>query len=33
MTSHKDLMNIKARINDFEDQFSRRMDIVQGTEV
>lgn len=32
-TSHKDLMNIKARINDFEDQFSRRMDIVQGTEV
>ncbi len=33
MTSHKDLMNIKARINDFEDQFNRRMDIVQGTEV
>ncbi len=32
-TSHKDLMNIKARINDFEDQFNRRMDIVQGTEV
>jgi hypothetical protein len=33
LTSHKDLMNIKARINDFEDQFNRRMDIVQGTEV
>ncbi len=33
MTSHKDLMNIKARINDFEDQFDRRMNVIQGTEV
>jgi hypothetical protein len=32
-TSHKDLMNIKARINDFEDQFDRRMNVIQGTEV
>jgi hypothetical protein len=33
MTSHKDIMNIKARINDFEDQFDRRMNVIQGTEV
>jgi hypothetical protein len=32
-TSYKDLMNIKARINAFEDQFSRRMNVIQGTEV
>jgi hypothetical protein len=32
-TSHKDLMNIKARITDFEDQFDRRMNVIQGTEV
>ena len=32
-TSHRDLMNIKARINDFEDQFDRRMNVIQGTEV
>lgn len=32
-TSHKDLMNIKARIMDFEDQFTRRMNVIQGTEV
>jgi hypothetical protein len=33
MTSHKDVMNIKARIIDFEDQFDRRMVVIQGTEV
>jgi hypothetical protein len=32
-TTHKDLMNIKARITDFEDQFKRRMDVIAGTEV
>ncbi len=32
-TSHRDLMNIKARITDFEDQFDRRMNVIQGTEV
>lgn len=32
-TSHKDLMNIKARISDFENQFDRRMNVIQGTEV
>ena len=32
-TSYKDLMNIKARINAFEDQFNRRMNVIQGTEV
>ena len=32
-TSHKDLMNIKARIVDFEDQFNRRMNVIQGIEV
>jgi len=32
-TSYKDLMNIKARITDFEDQFNRRMNVNQGTEV
>lgn len=33
MTTHKDIMNIKARITDFEDQFDRRMNAIQGTEV
>lgn len=32
-TTHKDLMNIKARITDFEDQFNRRMVVIEGTEV
>ena len=32
-TSYKDLMNIKARISAFEDQFNRRMNVIQGTEV
>jgi len=32
-TSHKDLMNIRARITDFEDQFDRRMRAIEGTEV
>ncbi len=32
-TAHKDLMNIKARITDFEDQFNRRMNVIQGIEV
>jgi hypothetical protein len=31
--SYKDLMNIKARITAFEDQFNRRMNVIQGTEV
>lgn len=32
-TSFKDLMNIRARITDFEDQFNRRMNVMMGTEV
>jgi len=32
-TSHKDMMNIKARISDFENQFDRRMRVIEGTEV
>jgi hypothetical protein len=32
-TSHKDIMNIRARITDFEDKFNRRMLVIQGTEV
>jgi len=32
-TSHKDMMNIKARIADFENQFDRRMRVIEGTEV
>jgi len=32
-SSHRDLMNIKARITDFEDKFNRRMLVIQGTEV
>ena len=32
-TSHKDLMNIRARITDFENQFDRRMRVIEGTEV
>jgi hypothetical protein len=32
-TSHKDIMNIKARITDFENQFDRRMRVIEGTEV
>jgi hypothetical protein len=32
-TSHKDMMNIKARITDFENQFDRRMRVIEGTEV
>ena len=31
--SYKDIMNIKARITDFEDKFNRRMLVIQGTEV
>lgn len=31
--SHRDIMNIKARITDFEDKFNRRMLVIQGTEV
>lgn len=31
--SHRELMNIKARITDFEDQFNRRMRVIEGTEV
>src|SRR4030066_176911 len=29
----KELMNVKARINAFEEQFNRRMNVIQGTEV
>ncbi|HEX9907470.1 MAG TPA: hypothetical protein VGB78_03260 [Thermoplasmata archaeon] len=32
-TMHKDLMNIRARIGEFEAQFGRRMVIITGTEV
>lgn len=32
-TTHKDLMNIRARIVDFETQFKRRMNVITGTEV
>ncbi len=32
-TEHKDLMNIKARISDFETQFKARMNAITGTEV
>jgi hypothetical protein len=32
-TSHKDIMNIKARITDFEDKFNKRMRVIEGTEV
>jgi len=32
-TSHRDMMNIKARITDFENQFDRRMRVIEGTEV
>ncbi len=31
--SYKELMNIRARITSFEDQFARRMNVIQGTEV
>jgi len=31
--SHRDLMNVKARITDFEDQFHRRSKVMGGTEV
>ncbi len=31
--SFKELMTIKARITDFEDQFSKRMRVIEGTEV
>jgi len=31
--SFKELMTIKARISDFEDQFSKRMRVIEGTEV
>ena len=31
--SHRDLMNVKARITDFEDQFNRRSKVMGGTEV
>lgn len=31
--SYKELMNIKARITAFEDQFNRRMKVIMGTEV
>ncbi|MBU1159488.1 MAG: hypothetical protein KKE24_09170 [Candidatus Thermoplasmatota archaeon] len=32
-TSHRDIMNIRARITDFEDKFNRRMRVIEGTEV
>jgi hypothetical protein len=32
-TEHKDLMNIKARLSDFETQFKNRMLVITGTEV
>jgi hypothetical protein len=32
-TSHKDVMNIKARIADMETQFKKRMWVITGTEV
>lgn len=32
-TEHKDLMNIKARLTDFETQFNARMNAITGTEV
>jgi len=32
-TARKDMMNIKARIVDFEDQFDRRSKVMEGTEV
>ncbi len=32
-SSHRDLMNIKARIADFEDKFNKRMRVIEGTEV
>jgi hypothetical protein len=31
--SFKELMTIKARITDLEEQFSRRMRVIEGTEV
>jgi len=31
--SYKELMNVKARITAFEDQFNRRMNVITGTEV
>lgn len=31
--SQREIMAIKARITDFEDQFNRRMLVIQGTEV
>jgi len=31
--SFKELMTIKARITDFEEQFNRRMRVIEGTEV
>lgn len=30
---NKELMDIKGRITDFEDQFNRRMRVIEGTEV
>jgi hypothetical protein len=32
-TSFRDIMNIKARITDFEDKFSARLRTIEGTEV
>jgi len=32
-TSHRDMMNIRARITDFEDRFNRRLRVIEGTEV
>ena len=32
-TSFRDIMNIKARITDFEDKFSARLRAIEGTEV
>ena len=32
-TSFKDIMNIKARITDFEDKFNARLRAIEGTEV
>jgi hypothetical protein len=32
-TIFRDMMNIKARITDFEDKFGARMRVIEGTEV
>jgi hypothetical protein len=32
-TMFRDMMNIKARITDFEDKFGARLRVIEGTEV